>query len=124
MTRGGDSSENRLRSSSAKGVSTALIRTASSRIVHGRDGRFARCARSAVLACGFAVGVTESSRSYVTLSLARPRDFVSIRGEEAGTVLRFVVSAGFFWLVEAEEVGIAILGYGSQLTFREQANVP
>lgn len=76
-----------LRSSSACGVDTALMRTASSETPGGggcRD-RPARCSRRAVRAAGFADGVTESSRSYVMLSDVRPRDLLSIRGEDAGT---------------------------------------
>lgn len=44
-----------------------------------------RCSARARRALGFSWGVTESSKSYVTLSEVRERDLASILLEEAGT---------------------------------------
>ncbi len=74
-----------VRSASASPDPTALMRTATSAIPAGRRARLSRCARSAPRAAGLAAAVTESSRSYVTLSAASVSDLASMRGDDAGT---------------------------------------
>lgn len=72
------------RSSSAKPLSTALIRTACSFMP--ADLGNARIARRFWRASAFMFMETESSRSYVTQSTVKPRDLSNIFRDELGTI--------------------------------------
>ena len=63
-----------------------LIRAPSSRIPSGLGP--SRNDLNALRASGFFVGVTESSRSYVTWSTVSPLDFSRNLEEDAGTEMR------------------------------------